>query len=94
MGLGYYLRNATEHVIFSVKGSPGPLNRKDQITYFTAKSDKHSGKPLGFNGVVEALCDGPYLELFARRKREGWTCWGDEVGDPLGIGFDPRGWQE
>ena len=94
MGLGYYLRNATEHVIFCVKGSPGQLDRKDQRTYFSAKTHRHSGKPLGFYGVIESLCSGPYLELFARGEREGWTSWGDEVGDPLGIGFDPEGWRE
>lgn len=92
MGLGHYLRNATEHVIFGVKGSPGPFNRRNVITHFTAPSDRHSSKPLGFVGVVETLCDGPYLELFARRKRKDWTSWGEAVGDPLGIGFDPKGW--
>jgi len=94
MGLGYYLRNATEHVIFGVKGSPGQLQRKNQVTHFSAKTHRHSGKPLGFYGVVESLCSGPYLELFARQEREDWTAWGNEIGDPLGIGFDPKGWRE
>jgi N6-adenosine-specific RNA methylase IME4 len=22
---------------------------------------------------------GPFLEVFARRERENWTCWGNEV---------------
>jgi N6-adenosine-specific RNA methylase IME4 len=25
---------------------------------------------------------GPYLELFARRERPGWTTWGDEIAPP------------
>jgi N6-adenosine-specific RNA methylase IME4 len=25
------------------------------------------------------MLPGPYIELFARRKREGWTSWGNEV---------------
>ena len=27
-----------------------------------------------------AAVAGPYLELFARQTRPGWTCWGNEVG--------------
>jgi len=94
MGLGYYLRNATEHVILGIKGSPGQLNKRNVVTYFSAKPDRHSAKPLGFYGVVESLCDGPYLEMFARKERKDWTVWGNEIGDPLGIGFDPKGWRE
>jgi N6-adenosine-specific RNA methylase IME4 len=28
---------------------------------------------------IERLLDGPYLELFARRRRLGWDAWGYEV---------------
>ena len=33
----------------------------------------------GFLDLVEQVSPGPYLELFARRKRIGWDVWGDEV---------------
>ena len=29
--------------------------------------------------MVEHVTAGPYLELFARRLRLGWTVWGNEV---------------
>ena len=29
--------------------------------------------------IFERLSDGPYLELFARRRQSGWDCWGNEV---------------
>lgn len=29
--------------------------------------------------VIEAACDGPYLEMFARRRRHGWDVWGNEA---------------
>lgn len=29
--------------------------------------------------VVERLSDGPYLELFARRRQPGWDAWGFEA---------------
>lgn len=38
----------------------------------------HSAKPDGFYDFTEAGFDGPYLELFARRARFGWSYWGDQ----------------
>lgn len=40
----------------------------------------HSAKPDEFFALVEPLLDGPRIELFARKYREGWTCVGDELG--------------
>ena len=40
---------------------------------------KHSAKPDDFFALVERASPGPYLELFARKKRTGWDVWGDEV---------------
>lgn len=28
---------------------------------------------------IEALYAGPYVELFARTRRQGWDCWGNDV---------------
>lgn len=28
---------------------------------------------------IESYAPGPYLRLFARTQREGWTSWGDEA---------------
>jgi len=28
---------------------------------------------------IENLLDGPYIELFARTKRKGWDCWGNQT---------------
>jgi N6-adenosine-specific RNA methylase IME4 len=40
----------------------------------------HSGKPeIFYTDVVEKVARGPYVELFARRNRPGWTMLGDEV---------------
>lgn len=92
-GLGYYIRNASEHIVFGVRGSPGPLKRKNQTSWFVEPRQSHSTKPDRFYSIVESLCDGPYLELFARQPRNNWTVWGNEIHhDPLGIGFDPEKW--
>ena len=31
---------------------------------------------------IEALCEGPYLEMFARSPRPGWDRWGLEADSP------------
>lgn len=41
---------------------------------------EHSRKPDEFFARTERLVDGPYLELFSRESREGWSTWGNEVG--------------
>ena len=92
LGMGYYLRNCTEHLVFAVKGSPGQLDDKTIRTHFTSKPGKHSEKPSDLYEIVERACGGPYLELFGRKERKGWDVWGDEVGDPIGVGFDPKEW--
>lgn len=45
----------------------------------------HSRKPEEFYELVENLVPGPRAELFARQHREGWTCYGDELGTPLVV---------
>ncbi len=42
-------------------------------------SGVHSAKPDEFYELVEEASPGPYLELFARRTREGWTTLGTEL---------------
>ena len=39
----------------------------------------HSAKPDAVRELVELRSKGPYLEMFARSRRPGWTCWGNEV---------------
>jgi N6-adenosine-specific RNA methylase IME4 len=52
---------------------------------------RHSAKPMGIHEWLEQQSDGPYLELFARRPRPGWTTWGYETGFELGPwGVRPR----
>jgi N6-adenosine-specific RNA methylase IME4 len=35
-------------------------------------------KPDEIYSRIEALCDGAYLELFARQQWPGWVCVGNE----------------
>ena len=40
---------------------------------------KHSAKPQEMYELIESRSQGPYLELFARNSRPGWSSWGDEI---------------
>ena len=53
--------------------------RSDKKNLFQARRRKHSEKPEEAFILIESASPGPRLELFARRPREGWTVWGNEV---------------
>ncbi len=80
-GVGFYFRNVTELVLFGVRGknartlAPG----RRQVNYICSRKREHSRKPDEQYAIIEACSPGPYLELFARGERKGWTCWGDEA---------------
>lgn len=77
--MGYWYRSASEHCLFAVRGR---LRLKDKIvlpTWFGHRRLPHSVKPDVFFATVERASPGPYLELFARRPRAGWSVWGNEV---------------
>ena len=77
-GMGNYFRGQTEQILFAVKGSQ-PLKRKDVGTLFTAPRgpNGHSSKPVEFYDLVESCSPGPFIEMFSRHNREGWTTWGE-----------------
>lgn len=45
---------------------------------------QHSRKPDNIYEYCESM-DGPYLEMFAREKREGWDVWGNEVQSDIDL---------
>ena len=77
-GMGRYLRAEHESCIVATRGRVQPLVRNVRTT-FEAAVGRHSEKPLVFYDIVEQLSQGPYVELFARRHRAGWTCFGNEL---------------
>lgn len=78
IGMGNYFRSTTEHVLFGVKGRLATL-RNDVPTHFVSDRRRHSEKPDCFYDLAEACSPGPYLEMFARRRRFGWHVWGAEA---------------
>jgi len=49
------------------------------VDFIQAKRGSHSTKPDLFYSYVESRSCAPYLELYARKKRIGWTTLGNEV---------------
>jgi N6-adenosine-specific RNA methylase IME4 len=78
MGTGDWLRGQTEHCLLCVRGKP-VVNLTNQTTVLNGPLRNHSQKPEEFYTLVEALCPGSKVELFARAKREGWSQHGNEL---------------
>lgn len=78
LGLGMYLRNSTEHLLFATRGH-APVRFRSQPTWFNAPAQDHSHKPEEQYALIERVSPGPYLELFARRRQPGWDAWGNEI---------------
>ena len=55
----------------------GPGRR--QVNFVASRKREHSRKPDEQYAIIEACSPGPYLELFARGSRAGWTSWGDQA---------------
>ena len=77
-GMGYYFRGATEHVIFATRGKLRTLDRSIPTVFFAPRC-AHSVKPAKFYRIVEKMSPWQRIELFARKPREGWMTWGEEV---------------
>jgi N6-adenosine-specific RNA methylase IME4 len=78
-GVGFYFRNVTEIVLFGVKGKLRTLRPgRSQVNIIPSRKREHSRKPDELYEIIEGCSPGPYLEMFARGDREGWTTWGKE----------------
>ena len=65
-------------MLFGVKGQQ-PLKRHDVGTWFQAPCKEHSAKPDEFYKLVESCSYAPYIDIFGRKEREGWTVWGENT---------------
>jgi N6-adenosine-specific RNA methylase IME4 len=79
-GVGFYFRNVTEVLLFGVRGRLRTLKPgRSQVNLLPHRKREHSRKPAEFYDLIESCSPGPYLELFARGRIEGWTLWGNQV---------------
>lgn len=81
-GVGFYFRNVTEVVLFGTRGHLRTLKPgRTQVNIIPTRKREHSRKPDELYPIIEACSPEPYLELFARHHRPGWTQWGDGIQD-------------
>ena len=75
----------TEFLLFGYKGKIEMYpKRKAFPTIVVAKSDKHSSKPQIFRDLIAPFGQSR-IELFARKKTEGWDVWGNEVESDIRL---------
>jgi N6-adenosine-specific RNA methylase IME4 len=79
-GVGFYFRNVTELVLFGTKGSMRTLPPgRRQVNIISTRKREHSRKPDEQYNLIEQCSPAPFLEMFARHRRAGWTQWGNEL---------------
>lgn len=82
-GVGFYFRNTTEMILFGVKGKnartlqPG----RRQVNIIRSQKREHSRKPDEQYELIESCSPGPFLEMFARGSRPGWSTWGNQADE-------------
>lgn len=92
-GVGFYFRNVTELLLFGVRGRMRTLDPgRSQVNLIAQRKREHSRKPDEFYELIEACSPGPFLEMFARHERDGWTSWGNEVGQPAATVYSGYDW--
>jgi N6-adenosine-specific RNA methylase IME4 len=77
--MGHYNSVRHEFLLIATKGSCTPDNLKLFDSVLSIEKTEHSKKPYEFYEIIETLYSGKKIELFARNKREGWDCWGNEI---------------
>jgi N6-adenosine-specific RNA methylase IME4 len=80
-GNGHGTRANSEPCLLAKIGNPLRLSA-DVHSVIKAPVGAHSAKPDEAFRRMERLFGGPRLELFARKPREGWHTWGDELPTP------------
>jgi len=83
--LGYWTLGSIELCLLGTRGSPKKItNTVRQL--IEAPVMGHSCKPSEARKRIEELFgDVPRIELFARRKTEGWDVWGSEVESDIEL---------
>lgn len=90
-GLGKFPRPQHEIILVCRRGRlPFQLNNVGSVQRWTQPRNGagrvHSAKPEDCCDLIERASPGPYVELFARRMRLGWECWGDQVESTIEFG--------
>src|SRR6516164_8636988 len=88
-GLGFWTRANPEICLLATRGHPRRRSTSVKKLIVSPRRE-HSRKPDEAYRRIEALCHGPYLEMFARSAQPGWEAWSEEGLTASAI--RPRRW--
>lgn len=77
-GMGRYVRASHEICLVATRGRV-KVDDRSVRSRFSAPVGLHSEKPEAIFDIAERLSPGPYVELFARRRRAGWIQFGNQL---------------
>ena len=78
-GMGWFTESKHELLLIGVNGAGLHPIFKPQ-SWVKEDRTEHSKKPEIFYEIIEKMYPGQkYIELFARKKRDGWKGWGNEI---------------
>ena len=75
----------TEFLILARRGKMPKVDRIDTTWWEVKRQMKHSKKPEFFQDLIEQVSEAPRLEMFARREREGWDVFGNDVNNSIDL---------
>lgn len=79
----FTIRYGHEYLLYMYKGkfTPVALEERGKIhSVFTEKVKRYSEKPQIAYEIIERLYPNlDKLEMYARKERDNWDCWGNEV---------------
>jgi N6-adenosine-specific RNA methylase IME4 len=88
--LGYWTRSNSEACLLATRGSPKRVSANVRQAIIEPRR-QHSRKPDCVYERIERLVAGPYLELFARSTRPGWSSWGNQIDKFGEVNYPPAG---
>lgn len=95
LGMGFWFRGQTEHILLGVRGKVKPF-RMQVANFHQNKVGKHSQKPHYFRELISKAVENSFpepkkLELFARTREgmfgdyeyDGWDVYGNQVNGSI-----------
>ncbi len=87
LGPGRHVRSEAEFLLWGGRvGAPlvEPTNCPHQIQEWK-RPGGHSEKPEGAYDMIRDLSVGPRLDIFARKRRDGFDAWGDDLPESEAV---------
>lgn len=84
-GMGNWTRSNAEPCLLATRGNPKRIDAGIHSVVIRPRL-RHSQKPPEIRHQIVKLCGNvPRVELFAREKSEGWSAWGNEIGNDIEL---------